>query len=104
MVFGGERPEMTKHVLAELLLPFVGTSLGAGSVFFLKKGLAEPDAGLFRGGHGGGLRLESADPRDGTGGGYGAAGVPPGGHRLLDGRPVPAGAGQDDPPPASERR
>lgn len=39
MVFGGERPEMTKHVLAELLLPFVGTSLGAGSVFFLKKGL-----------------------------------------------------------------
>ena len=34
------------------------------------------------GGHGGGLRLESADPRDGTGGGYGAAGVPPGGHRL----------------------
>ncbi len=30
---------MTKHVLAELLLPFVGTSLGAGSVFFLKKGL-----------------------------------------------------------------
>ena len=39
MVFGGERPEMTKHVLAELLLPFVGTSLGAGCVFFLKKGL-----------------------------------------------------------------
>ena len=30
---------MTKHVLAELLLPFVGTSLGAGCVFFLKKGL-----------------------------------------------------------------
>ena len=30
---------MTKHVLAELLLPFVGTALGAGCVFFLKKGL-----------------------------------------------------------------
>lgn len=30
---------MIKDVLAELLLPFLGTSLGAGCVFFLKKGL-----------------------------------------------------------------
>ena len=30
---------MTRHVLAELLLPFLGTSLGAGCVFFLKKGM-----------------------------------------------------------------
>ncbi len=30
---------MIQHVLAELLLPFLGTSLGAGCVFFLKKGM-----------------------------------------------------------------
>lgn len=30
---------MTKHVLTELFLPFLGTSLGAGCVFFLKKGM-----------------------------------------------------------------
>ncbi len=30
---------MTRHVLAELLLPFLGTSLGAGCVFFMKKGM-----------------------------------------------------------------
>lgn len=30
---------MIQHILAELLLPFLGTSLGAGCVFFLKKGM-----------------------------------------------------------------
>lgn len=30
---------MIKNVLAELLLPFLGTSLGAGCVFFLKRGM-----------------------------------------------------------------
>lgn len=30
---------MIQHVLVELLLPFLGTSLGAGCVFFLKKGM-----------------------------------------------------------------
>lgn len=31
---------MLENVLVELLLPFVGTSLGAGGVFFLKKGMS----------------------------------------------------------------
>ncbi|MDE7260566.1 MAG: ZIP family metal transporter [Oscillospiraceae bacterium] len=31
---------MTKNILVELLLPFLGTSLGAGCVFFLKKGMS----------------------------------------------------------------
>ena len=30
---------MVRNVLAELLLPFLGTSLGAGCVFFIKSGL-----------------------------------------------------------------
>ena len=30
---------MTKNVILELLLPFLGTSLGAGCVFFLKRGM-----------------------------------------------------------------
>ena len=30
---------MVQNVLAELLLPFLGTSLGAGCVFFIKSGL-----------------------------------------------------------------
>ena len=30
---------MIRNVLAELFLPFLGTSLGAGCVFFLKKGM-----------------------------------------------------------------
>lgn len=30
---------MTKNVLVELFLPFLGTSLGAGCVFFLKRGM-----------------------------------------------------------------
>lgn len=32
---------MTESVLMELLLPFLGTSLGAGCVFFLKKGMSQ---------------------------------------------------------------
>lgn len=36
---GGERLEMTKRVLIELLLPLLGTALGAGCVFFLKSGM-----------------------------------------------------------------
>ncbi len=31
---------MVQNVLAELLLPFLGTSLGAGCVFFIKSGLS----------------------------------------------------------------
>ena len=31
---------MTKNILVKLLLPFLGTSLGAGCVFFLKKGMS----------------------------------------------------------------
>ena len=31
---------MTKNVFLELLLPFLGTSLGAGCVFFLKRGMS----------------------------------------------------------------
>ena len=30
---------MTKNVLVERFLPFLGTSLGAGCVFFLKRGM-----------------------------------------------------------------
>ena len=30
---------MMKSVVAKLLLPFLGTSLGAGCVFFLRKGM-----------------------------------------------------------------
>ena len=33
---------MTENLLMELLLPFLGTSLGAGCVFFLKKGMSPP--------------------------------------------------------------
>lgn len=39
MLLGGEHPEMIKNVLVELFLPFLGTSLGAGLVFFLKSGM-----------------------------------------------------------------
>ena len=39
MRLGGERLEMTKRVLIELLLPLLGTALGAGCVFFLKSGM-----------------------------------------------------------------
>lgn len=39
MLLGGEHPEMIKNVLVELFLPFLGTSLGAGVVFFLKSGM-----------------------------------------------------------------
>ncbi len=35
----GKGKEMMKHVWIELLLPFLGTSLGAGCVFFLKRGM-----------------------------------------------------------------
>ena len=39
MLLEGRCLEMTKNVLIELLLPFLGTSLGAGGVFFLKRGM-----------------------------------------------------------------
>ena len=35
-LFGGAYPKMVKNVLGELFLPFLGTSLGAGCVFFQK--------------------------------------------------------------------
>ena len=54
-------------------------------------------------GHGGGVCLEPACPRYGTGGGDGPVGVSPCGDRLLAGRPVPAGSGQDDSPSAPEQ-
>ena len=38
-LLGGKRKEMTESVLLEVLLPFLGTSLGAGCVFFLKSGM-----------------------------------------------------------------
>ncbi len=39
MIFGGMCAEMMKNVFLELLLPFLGTSLGAGCVFFLRRGM-----------------------------------------------------------------
>ena len=58
---------------------------------------------LCRRGHGGGVCLEPADSCHGTGGEYGTIGVSSCGHRVLAGRPVPAGFGQDDPPSAPEQ-
>ena len=49
------------EALYGLLLPFLGTSLGAASVFFMKKAMSD---GLQKGlrGDDGGVGLEPADP------------------------------------------
>lgn len=80
-----------------ILLPFLGTILGAGCVFFLKRSLGVPVqralTGLCRRGHGGSVYLESADSGYGTGGGYGQRCGDSCRSRFLGWHPVPADFG-----------
>ena len=67
-----------------ILIPFLGTSLGAGCVFFLKKSLSD---GIQR------ALTGFADPGHGAGCRSGQAGVFPCSGGLLAGHPVFAAAG-----------
>ena len=79
-----------------ILIPFLGTSLGAACVFFLKnaqrRGAARADR-LCRGRDGGGERMEPADPGHCAVGGAGPVVVSPGGAGVLGRHFVFAGAG-----------
>ena len=90
-----------------LLVPLLGTSLGAACVFFLKKGLGGPGAAgahrlrLRR--HGGRIHLEPADPCYGAVHRCGDLGLFAGCNRLLGRDPLPVGARSPDlPSPPAE--
>ena len=99
---------MNSEIWKGILIPFLGTSLGAACVYFMKDQLnrqcpAGTD-GLCRRGYGGGVHLE---PFDSCPGGIrcpGASGLYSSGCRVLGGDVVPAAAGYPDSPPASQRR
>ncbi len=89
-----------------ILIPFLGTSLGAASVFFLKKSLGDYIQRALTGFAAGvmvGIHLEPADPCDGPVRSPRQAGVFPGGGGFLDGDPVFAAAGSYHPTPAPEQ-
>ena len=90
-----------------LLVPLLGTSLGAACVFFLKKGLGGPGAAgahrlrLRR--HGGRIHLEPADPCYGAVHRCGDLVLFAGCNRLLGRYPLPVGARSPDlPSPPAE--
>ena len=61
---------MNSEVIGGILIPFVGTTLGAAGVFFMKKraersGTAGTDR-FCSGGDGGGFGMESSDSGDGS--------------------------------------
>ena len=89
-----------------ILIPFLGTSLGAGCVFFLKNSLRDGIQrahGLCRRSDGGGIGMELADPGYGAGRKSGQAGIFPGGGGFLAGYPVFAAAGPSHPASAPEQ-
>lgn len=61
---------MNLSVFYGILIPFLGTSLGAACVFFMKHDMSERLSriltGFAAGGDGGGIHLEFTDPGDGS--------------------------------------
>lgn len=61
---------MNIEVIGGILIPFVGTTLGAAGVFFMKKELSDlvqrALTGFAAGGDGGGFGMESSDSGDGS--------------------------------------
>ena len=93
---------MPTEMLQALLIPFLGTALGAGCVFFIRGNL-EGRARLHRiccRGHGSCFHLEPDHPGHGAVKSHGKAGVSAGVGRILVRRTVYSAAGSHHPPSA----
>ena len=90
-----------------ILIPFLGTSLGAGCDILFEKVPARRHPAcphrLCRRSDGGGIGMELADPGYGAGRRSGQAGIFPGGGGFLAGHPVFAAAGPSHPASAPEQ-
>ena len=86
---------MNIEVIGGILIPFVGTTLGAAGVFFMKKersGTAGTDR-FCGGGDGGSFGMESFDSGDGSVRRDGTTGIHPGCGGLLDRKFIFTGSG-----------
>lgn len=99
---------MNLEIFRGILIPFLGTMLGAACVFFMKRSLSSSIqralTGFGRRHYDSRLCMEPAHPGDGTVRLNGKAGVSAGGGGLSGGYLFPAGAGPSHPAPAHEQQ
>ncbi len=86
-----------------ILIPFLGTSLGAACVFFMKRGLSDLVQRSLTGFTSGVIHLEPADPGIGTVSFHGNLAVYSGSSWVLDRHFVFAFSGPGDSTPSSEQ-
>ena len=98
---------MYADIFRGILIPFLGTALGAACVFFMKRtlstGIQRAD-GICCRHHDRGFGVEPVDSGNGAKCRYGKAGVFAGSDRLPGGNPLSAGAGSPDPASAHEQQ